>query len=262
MVLERLVTVRDALRQPVWVFIVGGIISSLSLAISFIVFQTSIGLFSCFLTTFASIPFMLNLARYEESVIESSVSLQEMNIFRRHERILKAYIAFFAGMILTQSIIFIILPENITEQLFEDQIREISRIRGSFAFAGTFLSIFTNNASVLTLCFLFSFLFGAGAIFILSWNASVLSAAIGMTAKSLGGLKAMPLAILTYFPHGTLEILAYFIGGIAGSLVSVALTKKRPYRLSLVIKDSLELMCGAFILLLIAAGIETIMLMG
>ena len=261
LVLERIVTVKDALRQPVWVFIAGGIISTISLAISFAIFHESIGLFSCFLTTFAAMPFMMNLARYEESLIESSPGLQEMNIFKRHERIIKAYCAFFAGMILTQSIIYIILPENIVEKVFEDQLREIQRIRGSFAFGGTFFSIFLNNVSVLTLCFLFSFIYGAGAIFILSWNASVLSTAIGMTAKSLGGWKAIPLALLTYFPHGSLEILAYFIGGIAGSLVSVSLSKRRPYKISLILKDSMELMMVAIILLLLGAGVETILLL-
>ena len=39
--------------------------------------------------------------------------------------------------------------------------------------------IFINNMGVLFLCIIFSFLYGAGAIFILTWNASVIAAAIG-----------------------------------------------------------------------------------
>ena len=41
------------------------------------------------------------------------------------------------------------------------------------------MQIFSNNVRVMVFCILFAFLFGAGAIFILTWNASVIAAAIG-----------------------------------------------------------------------------------
>jgi uncharacterized membrane protein SpoIIM required for sporulation len=221
-----------------------------------------VGLTSNFLITFAILPFMLDFIKYEGSKMEQNAKeLERMNIFQRHRDVLLVYTAFFAGMVLTQSIIFFMLPENLSQSLFKDQLNQIDIIRGMASLGGTFQGIVINNLGVLLLSFFFSFLFGAGAIFILSWNASVLSTAIGMTAKSIGGLKAIPLAVLGYFPHGSLEILAYFIGGIAGGLISVAMTKRKTEKFWFVIKDSVELMAVSIILLLVAGAIETTMML-
>jgi len=258
MVLERLVNVRMALRQPFWVFILGGVISTICLFISFLIFDTSAGLLSNFLITFAILPFMLDFIRYEGSKMDQKTeALQKMNIFQRHRSIILVYIAFFVGMILSQSILYFLMPDKWSQKLFDDQINQINIIRGKVTFGGTIQEIILNNISVLILSFIFSFLFGAGAIFILSWNASVLSAAIGMTAKTIGGFKAIPLAVLGYFPHGSLEILAYFIGGIAGGLISLAFTTRNTKKFSFIIKDSLKLMIISIILLIIAGFIET-----
>jgi len=146
------------------------------------------------------------------------------------------------------------------EQIFKDQITEIEIIRGGFLSMGLFQRIVLNNVSVLLISFLFSFLFGAGAIFILSWNASVLSTAIGLAAKTIGGVHGLPLAVLIFFPHGSLEILAYFIGAIAGGLVSAAVTRKRSKYFWHVVRDSLMLVAIAALLLLVAGVIETVQL--
>jgi uncharacterized membrane protein SpoIIM required for sporulation/energy-converting hydrogenase Eha subunit E len=260
MVLERLVSIRAAVRQPAWMFLIGGIVSVTCLAISFLIFETSIGLFTTFLITFAMTPFMLNLVIRQEEIEEDKKEIEKLNILQRHKDILKVYAAFFAGMILSLSIIYLILPEHIVEKLFQDQINEIKLIRGSFLFFNTFQKILMNNLSVLFLSFLFSFIFGAGAVFILAWNASVLSAAIGMAAKSIGGFKALPLAVLMFFPHGSLEILAYFIGGIAGGLVSAAIVRRRSPRFSFILKDSFQLIGISVLLLVLAALIEGIQL--
>jgi uncharacterized membrane protein SpoIIM required for sporulation len=254
MVLERLISVKDAIKEPGWMFLIGGIVSAVSLFISFFIFQESVGLFTTFLITFAITPFMLNLVRREEDIEESVKDIQKLNIFERHKDILKVYTAFFTGMILSMSIIYLMLPETIVEKLFDTQINEINLIRGNFLFVDNFQKIFLNNIGVLFLSFLFSFIFGAGAIFILAWNASILSAAIGMAAKSFGGIGGLPLAVAMFFPHGSLEILAYFIGGIAGGLISAAITRRKSPRFFFIVKDSFTLMFVS-ILLLVAAGV-------
>ena len=213
-------------------------------------------MFTSLLITIAMTPFMLNLISYEETKEEQN--LAEMNFIQRHKVILKVYTAFFAGMIISLSLIYMFLPDTIVEKIFSDQISQINAIRGKFLFGDTFTKIVINNIGVLLLSFLFSFLYGAGAIFILSWNASVLSTAIGMAAKSYGGIHGLPLAVLTFFPHGSLEILAYFIGGIAGGLVSTVITKKHSGKFWFIVKDGLQLMAISAIILIIAGLIETL----
>lgn len=261
MVLEKLVSLRAALKQPAWMVVIGGIVSVACLTVSYLIFETSVGLITNFLITIAMTPFMLSLMSYEEIKEEEIIkSKRNLGFFQRHGDILKIYTAFFCGMILSFSILYTILPDSISQKIFTDQINQINTIRGNVASPGTFFKIITNNISVLLLSFALSFIFGAGAIFLLSWNASVLSTAIGTLAKQSGGIKSLPLAILPFFPHGSLEILAYFIGGIAGGLVSVSITRRKSLGFWFVVKDSLKLMVIS-VVLLIAAGLIEITLL-
>lgn len=258
MVLEKIVPIRDAIKHPTWMFVIGGIVSVICIFIAFLVFPSSIGLFTVFLITFAMTPFMVNLMSYEEAETEEEIERKiKSNFFQRHIDILKIYVAFFAGMIFALSILFLILPEKTVERLFEDQIREINIIRGSVVFPSTFQRIIFNNIGVLVLSFLFAFLFGSGAIFILSWNASVLASAIGLTAKSIGGIKGLPVAVLTFLPHGSFEIVAYFIAGIAGGLVSAVIVRRKSKWFWVVVQDSFKMIGVATFLLIIGAFIES-----
>lgn len=261
MVLEKLVSLRVAIKQPAWMILIGGIVSVVCLTVSYMIFEASVGLITNFLITIAMTPFMLNLISYEEIKEEEMIkSKRDLGFFHRHGDILKIYTAFFCGMILSFSILYIILPDSMSEKIFNDQINQINAIRGRVASPDTFFSIIVNNVGVLILSFLLSFIFGAGAIFLLSWNASVLATAIGSLAKQSGGIKGLPLAILPFLPHGSLEILAYFIGGIAGGLVSVSITRRKSLGFWFVLKDSLKLMAVSVILLVFAGLIEITML--
>lgn len=255
MVLEKLVPIRVALKNPWWMFLIGGIVSVICLVVSFMIFKDSIGLFSTLLITIAMTPFMVNLARYEEEQEEELVD-KNINIFQRYGGMLKVYTAFFCGMILSLSVIYLIVPENVTKTMFKNQLDEITAIRGKATVIDTFEKIVVNNVGVLFLSFLFSFLFGAGAIFILAWNSSILSAAIGELAKGIGGLHGLPFAVMLFFPHGSLEILAYFISGIAGGVVSAAITRKHSKHFLPILYDSFKLMLISVVILVIAGGLE------
>lgn len=259
MVLEKLVSVKTAEKKPYLLFLFGIAVSLSCVLISYSVFQSSIGMFTTFLITIAVTPFMVNLLRYEEAREEELYQhRRDISLIKRHRNILLIFSIFFISIVFSYSILYLILPENLSQKIFEDQINEINAIRGSFASPDTFLKIVTNNVGVLFLSFLFSFIFGAGAIFILAWNASVLAVAIGMLAKSIGGIKALPLAALVFFPHGSLEILAYFIGAIAGGLISAALTRRKPKWILFIFRDSIKLLAISIILLFIAGIIEVV----
>jgi len=255
MVLERLVNARELLKDPLKAFFLGVIISLISLFIAYTVFPQSTGLFTVIIITMASIPLMNRVLRYEEH--EDEKMMESHTFFQRYGDIIIAYIALFSGMILAMSLSFVVLPDVVVERVFDEQISEINIIRGKFEFGNKFVEIFANNSSVLTLSFLFSFLFGSGAVFILGWNASVLSAAIGLIAKSSGGLKGVPSAVLMFLPHGSFEIGAYFIGAIAGGLVSAAIMRRKSVKFWSVVQDSMKLLVLSFLFLVIGGIIET-----
>jgi len=259
MVLERLIGTREALKEPLKTFVLGAIISLISLFVSYTIFPESTGLFTVIIMTIASVPLMNRILRYEEG--EDEKMMETHTFMERYGDIIVTYVAFFSGMILAMSLSFVFLPDNVANRVFDEQINEINIIRGKFDFGDKFLNIFINNISVLMLSFLFSFLFGSGAIFILSWNASVLSAAIGLIAKASGGVKAIPSAVMMFLPHGSFEIGAYFIGAIAGGLISAAVTRRKSIKFWPVVQDSMKLLVISFIFLIIGGTIETFIIL-
>jgi hypothetical protein len=178
--------------------------------------------------------------------------------FSFYREVIMSFAAIFVGMVLVFSIIYLILPTEIAEKSFQTQINEIKAIRGYFWFGGTFQTILINNMGVLFLSFIFSFIYGSGAIFILAWNASILATAASMFAKSLGGAYKLPIALLSYMPHGSLEIVAYFLAAIAGGITSYHFMKGKNFISSLI--DSAFLFSLGMVFILLGAIVETVML--
>ncbi len=259
MVLDSLIEDREALKDPIKTFFLGVIISLISLFISYTIFTESTGLFTVIIITLATLPFINKLLKYEED--EDEKIMDASTFTERYGDVIVTYIAFFSGMILAMSLSFVVLPDTVAERVFDEQIKEINIIRGKFDFGNQFLEIFLNNISVLMLSFLFSFLFGSGAIFILGWNASVLAAAIGLISKASGGVKAVPAAVMMFLPHGSFEIGAYFIGAIAGGLISAAVTRRKSVKFWPIVNDSLKLLVISFVFLIIGGIIETFIIL-
>ena len=103
---------------------------------------------------------------------------------------------------------------------------------------------------------LLSLAFGAGAIFILVWNASVIGSAMGIFAK--GQLFSLPASFFRYMIHGIPEIAGYFLGALAGGILSVAVIRKdlqgeRKWR---ILEDVILLVIAAVVILILAAIME------
>ena len=116
-------------------------------------------------------------------------------------------------------------------------------------------NIFSNNLFVLLFTLLFSLTFGAGAIFILAWNASVIATAIGMLVRI--NFLQFYLPFLMYLTHGIPEIAAYFLIALAGGILSTAVIRHdiRHGRMR-ILYDILLLVIISVLLLFLAALIE------
>ena len=141
-------------------------------------------------------------------------------------------------------------------------------VTGNIIKTGEFWNIFLNNIRVLAFAIVFSLLYGAGAIFIITWNASLVGVAIANLAKSkvaqVAGATTVhyvgsySIHLLKYMLHGIPEILGYFIGGLAGGILSVAIIKKEfgTDLFSKALKDFAILSIVSVTLLFVAALIE------
>ena len=267
MVLESLLSVSKAEKKPWETFFLGILYASFGILLSLWIFKSEASMIMVLLTVVATIPLIYKTFKYEEK--KDTIIKDERSLIREHGKALKFLMYLFFGFIVAYSIWFVFLPTNITETLFRVQLTTInqinSRISGTASLTeGILFQIFSNNLKVLMFTILFAFFYGAGTIFILTWNATVIAAAIGNFARTkfaetFGSYFAIiPVAVARYMTHGFFEILAYFIGGLAGGIISVAIInhdiESESFRR--IVKDSFALILLSLAMLILAALIE------
>ena len=266
MVLESLITPEKAEKNPLSMVIYGFIFASISIIVSLLIFREEASMVAVFITVMIAIPLMHSTMKYEET--EDLSIKNERLLLKHHWKALKAFIFLFFGFIIAYSLWFIILPEETALSLYSTQLNTISsinsKISGNLLINSSVLfKIFANNIKVLLFCIFFSLFFGAGAIFILTWNASVIGTAMGTFAEN--GLKifgthliSFPLSLVRYMTHGVFEILAYFMAGLAGGIIYVAIIKNDltcDYK-KRILKDFLDLILLAVVFLVVGSIVE------
>ena len=222
------------------------------------------GLVAVFLVSLVgAYPLIAYLRGEEKEILVKKLS--EEKLLARHVDELAIYISFFLGVMFGFLISAIVLPPD----FFSVQIEIIEGIRGSALQGATgnvivsylFEKIVTNNLWVFFLTFVVSFLFSAGMVFILVWNASVLGVFI---AKASTGMSDIHLLLFSYLPHGLLEIASYILAGISGALLSYQFgyyytTKEYKKEAFIrVVKDSMIVLVFGLACLFLAAVIEVV----
>lgn len=274
MVLESLTNPFRAEARPLPLFFIGFVYASVAAVLSVWIFADYASLVMVFLTAMAAVPLFHNTMRVEE---EKDILLQgEKSMLKEHSKAFTFFLFFFLGMVVAYALWYVVLPSATSSSLFSIQSQTIAglnqQLTGQFARVDLFSKIFLNNIKVLVFCILFSFIYGMGAIFILTWNASVIGVAAGnfirtqvaSYATSLGLAKfsaylyVVSLSFVRYFIHGVPEILAYFVAALAGGIISVALVKHDfgTKNFEKILLDASDLLLLGIGLLFIAAVIE------
>lgn len=276
--LEMILSPRKAKRAPWEMFVIGLIYASLSvLIVNWVFSQDAVlskysGILIVTFSVMFSLPFMYFLIRNEE---ESDVKEEGMfRMLKEHRKAVYSLMWLFLGFIVAFSFWYIVLganqnfraqietycainrPANFNECIEQYGIKSSGKTTAFLTSSEKLFMVFANNIYVLIFTLVFSLIFGAGAIFVLAWNASVIAAAIGIFTKS--SLSSLPLGLARYMIHGVPEIAAYFIAALAGGIVSVAVIKKdvRKDKFWNVLQDALNLIIVAVVILFLAALIE------
>ncbi len=274
--LETLINPKEAEKGPWKMLFVGLLYGSLSLLLVHWFFSSDyLSKFSgMIVVTFCvmfSLPFMYYLIKQEEKQDEEVESF--FGIWKVHSDAVLALMWLFLGFVIAFSFWNIILQDP---NLFNAQVGTYCTINspgdvegcldkyssisgavtGNFMTNNRFLSILQNNIYVMIFTLIFSFIFGAGAIFVLAWNASVISAAIGIFSKYT--LADLPLAFSRYMIHGIPEITAYFITALAGGMVCVGAIRNgiKSKTFLRVLGNTFVMLFVAIVILIIAAIIE------
>ncbi|HLD39796.1 MAG TPA: stage II sporulation protein M [Candidatus Nanoarchaeia archaeon] len=251
MVLEYIFNPFVLKKKPWEMFLVGFTYSIIALFLSYLVFKEVSGLLTVFLIVIAILPTMYITIKNEEELDIKYES--EWKLLQEHAKVITFLVCMFLGITTALAVSYVFLPHTMVDSVFEFQQKAIvnvnNYVRGNIVGDSVtaqvtktdiFIKIFLNNLKVLFFCLIFSLLYGTGALFILTWNASVIAAAMGNVIKtkiaesaSLAGFSLFSAYFSTaafgffkYMIHGILEITAYFIIALAGGILSMALIKK------------------------------------
>jgi len=128
-----------------------------------------------------------------------------------------------------------------------------------------FIAIIKNNLWVLIVMFLVSLIYGFGAMFIITWNASVWGMVFANRSLELAPIAGknpivfFGLLMLNVLPHTALEALTYFTAAISGGIASQGITKEgfESERFERILTHAFILIIISLILLILAAFTET-----
>ncbi|MBR9706835.1 MAG: stage II sporulation protein M [Candidatus Diapherotrites archaeon] len=283
MVLESILQPDDVDNRPELVVIMALVATSIALLLTGIAFSSESSMLWIAFVTIALMPFMVAFFKKEE--FEAVSYDKETTFMERNSDVLKLYYLFFFGIIFATALWYAMLPQDTITDLFGEQLKTVKSVQDlSNSMTGQFLGlgnvfdkntvlIFENNLWVLILILITSFIYGAGALFIITWNASVIGVFIGDTIRQLytvvysgaeyGGLLAFGhgfYASLGFLPHGILELAAYSLAAVAGSILSAAIVRKKHLKneFKIVTKDALVLIAIAILLVALGAFVEAL----
>lgn len=273
MVLEALISAKAAEKEPWEMFFVGMLYAVIAVFLGLFVFgRSDVSLIIVFLTVLASTMLMYDTLKVE--ALTDKKSKTEKSMLKHHARAVAFFVFLFLGFVVTFTATYIFLPMDMSQQVFQTQISTIqeinSPITGQATSTNHLTSILFNNFRVLFFALLFSFFYGTGAIFILTWNASVIGVAAGMFMKnilakyllssSLGVayISSLSAGLFRYLLHGIPEMAAYFIGGLAGGIISYGVIHKNLGKktFSKILQDASALVLVSILILVIAALME------
>lgn len=275
--IESIINPKRVERGPWKMFVIGLLYASLSMLLVHWFFSGDSvlveysGMIVIVFCVMFSLPYMFFMIRQEEK--EDEMVEGFFGVWSVHKDALYAFMWLFFGFIIAFAFWNMVLhnPDLLNAQIETycminsphdmggcvNQYGLSSSVGTGAATSGLrFLGILENNVYVMIFTLIFSLIFGAGAIFILAWNASVISAAIGIFASYR--ISGIPIAIGRYMIHGFPEIAAYFITALAGGMFGVGVLRNgiRNRRFLRVIENVAILLFAAVLILIVAAAIE------
>lgn len=276
--LESIVNPQRLEKGPWKMLFIGIIYGSLSLLLvrwffgGDVVLSQYSGMIVVLFSVMFALPFMYFIIKQEEEEDEQVFGF--LSVWKIHKDAVFSFMWLFLGLIIAFSFWYIILqdpnlfnaqietycrinsPGNLENCVSNYYLSQVGESTGAVTKQLRFLSIIENNIYVMIFTLILSLIFGAGAIFVLAWNASVIAAAVGVFTQYK--VSEIPLGIARYMIHGFPEIAAYFITALAGGIFGVGVIRNgvRSKRFLHVVENVVILLFIAILILIFAAVIE------
>ncbi len=281
-----MVSPKKAERNPPFIILLGFLFVTVSVWLSNAVLDIEPkSMLMIMFVVIPALPFTLALFQSDEEQLEQEKVFGSRTL-AKHFSTLMVLLALFLGLIIGFAFWYLALPADESAKLFQLQLNELRGIKAiggtlggkvlaafegvtglavSQTFAPTFDFIFMHNLWVLFLIIAFSVVYGAGSVFVIAWNASVVGVFLGNFAKqyvlhesTYALASGVGVGILGLLPHGTFELLSYSIGALAGGVLSSALVKGNfGSRFVEILRDIAKMIAWAVVLLAVGALIES-----
>ncbi|MBI4441282.1 hypothetical protein HY639_03880 [Candidatus Woesearchaeota archaeon] len=289
MVVERLFKEQMLKKQPAFALGAGVFFTVVGFITSYLLFKPFVGLATILFTVILALPSLMRLFELEEEEQKEGVSFLTKN-----ETLIDFYLYFFIGSFM---VFFLIAIYNTSLVFSLDDLSRMDVPRGyategfelppppSYRPTGEITKIFMNNFYVMLISFVLSLFYGAGSLFLITFNGSIFASTLAKVIKlkipkdpswytytfSLFGnvLHFSPEGFwFTYtfmacnvgimFFHGIPEVLAYFFAAIAGGVLSEGFVREKFLSKGFfkIIKNAVWLLILAIVVLYVAAIIE------
>jgi len=290
MVLESLIGEKNIRKHPFYMLLITFVISFGSIIAAYNISPMHASVLSVAFITIGLIPVIHNILakeEYEEAIERKSA----VTFFARHINLILIYVFIFVGVILAFTVAFMVFPPEVNQTLFQEQINAFCFLQEDACSENLPLSItgnatgsnlgycidktmqdpflcafvvFENNAKVLLFIIILSLLYGAGAIYIIAWNASIIGLFFGEMLLTFEYGKAFSFAMVMLIGHGPAELLAYIFGALAGAVLSAMISRGQflSHEFSTIVKDVLFLALLGLFSVAYAALAEGLALVG
>ncbi|MEA3430229.1 MAG: stage II sporulation protein M [Nanoarchaeota archaeon] len=263
MVLEQIYPISWIERRKGYAFLMGVSYSVLGIFSGLLIFPNNPGLVSIAFTSLLLLPSLNRLLSLEENK-EAREKVFSFKLFVEHWDIIKIYLFLFLGILLTYSFFTLVMPSMSTSMIFSQQARVIGQGMAQTSVTASFAQIFFSNFWILLLVLVASFIYGAGSIFIITWNASVWGVVFGLIARNSAAVSHQNpyfyfiLTMIAVFPHMLAEASSYFLAAVSGGVISKGVIREKlmSKRFKRIIHDGLLIFGVAAIVLFVGAYIE------
>jgi len=213
----------------------GFLYTCIGIGLSYLIFPGNVGLASVAFTSILMMPSLVNLVVREEEFQRKGRKLSLITMMQDYLPVVKVYLNLFLGSFFAYIVFSMLLSGSIVPVVFSAQFGGASSasLSGAATFDSTLFSyILVNNMVIVFLCFFISFLFGNGAIFFITWNASVWGVFFGnLAVRTAQVLNNSPLSLIltilvVVITFVIIEALAYIMAAVSGSVLSKSVLKE------------------------------------
>lgn len=271
MVVEHLLPADWLERKRQFAFFIGSFYAIIGIIIAKALFPDDPSLVAVAFTSILLLPLLRKLFTIEEKQEKREKRFSFTHLFRDEGDFISVYFLIALGVFATYCVATMTLPGFEINALFRDQLELRGGGSGGAIFTGgLFIDILLNNWWVFLACFILSWIAGDGAIFLITWNASLWGTIFGVTAKNAAFVSQgnpwwyLAIVLLIIAPHAIIEMLSYILGGIGGGLISADQEREKGERKTprpqVFYSYIGMIVVAALVLLLLGAIVETFVL--